>query len=197
MAIIRLVQGGPGVTLLVAAIADDKDTRNNPQWKFVGRAGTDHDAAVFLSTGTAQRQLTRIGLDRASAIGKSLEFVKNGKGFIDVSHATEQLAAPLTGERTSAAPTPAAAPAVTRTPAPAAAAPAAAPASNGTTDPEAERARKREHWQKSSLLYAFCEDHVLKNSIPKMVRANVPVTHEGTAAQIATLFDRLYEQGVS
>jgi hypothetical protein len=88
MTIVKLQPGSPAVRFLASRIEDDKSARGTAQWKFVGRTATDAEALVYVSSETAERQCARIGLSRASIIGRWVEFSKTSQNFIDINLAS-------------------------------------------------------------------------------------------------------------
>lgn len=134
-------------------------------------------AEVRVPRKSADRQMERLGLDYDSAIGQTLTIKRShnaqvpNRPFWDVYVADEPIDAP---ERVRAT-APATAAAKASEPASIRHADQSAPTTNG-------------HGEKKSALYEKITDHVLKKIVPKYQAVGIPITQEGTAAIVATLF---------
>jgi hypothetical protein len=173
MAILKLEVGKP-ITMRVASV-EQAEGQFGPQTKFEFRNGD----VLFLSRTTAERQLERIGGLAPNEIVRFEKVQKGTKTFVNIDRVDESESGASEGNGTGGAHS------APRSGAPttgkgASAAEGSGPKSPPATTPAAPA--------KPSELYEKVTDYVLATIVPKMKAAGVPVTHEGTSAQIATLF---------
>lgn len=170
--IIQLKQAGDGITLRVRKCEKMK-IGTYPEVEFTGVDATGRECVVRVPEKASDRQLERAGLTRDTAIGHTLNFTRDANG--------QDPKKPFWGVTVADAPIDA--------PQRVATAPAAKPSAQQPTPSGAPEAPNAEvHTEKRSVLYEKITDHVLKKIVPKYVSAGIPITQEGTAAIIATLF---------
>lgn len=187
MAIIKLAKGDHFL-VHITSVVRDVPSSYGPEVKFVGQTATDPDVAIFLKPETAERQLGRIGLTLDSVVGQTVEFAKPDK-YIDINRVGAHVAAPSAPLN---APNP--------------------PASNGKQaftsgphvpglDPEPApvgrlAADRDEQLKKLFALYDKCFDHAALTS-KRLKAVDIQTTHEGIAAQTATLYIACKERGLA
>lgn len=182
MAILKLAKGtATPVLLTVTGVVRDVPS-NNPKYgaqhKLVGHTPTDPDACIFLAPDTAVRQLARVGLTLDTVAGHTIAISRPGD-YIDFNPASgAPVATPIAvpGQGYTAGP----AIQVLDTP--------AAPA---TPEPS-----KDERLKAMFALYDKCFDHAAITS-KRLAKVDIPTTHEGIAAQTATLFIAAKERGLA
>lgn len=191
MAIIKLAKGDHFL-VHITSVVRDVPSSYGPEVKFVGQTATDPDVAIFLKPETAERQLGRIGLTLDSVVGQTVEFAKPDK-YIDINRCDQQPTTRLTPPPTVVAP-PAAVAAATKmgfTSGPHVPgldpAPAPAPVATPST---ADRLTAL------FALYDKCFDHAALTS-KRLAAVGITTTHEGIAAQTATLYIAAKERGLA
>jgi hypothetical protein len=157
---------------IVGMVTDYSDAEGNfgPQVMFKFDGGD----VLYVTKDTADRQLERIGHPVPPVELRFAKVAKGTKTYINIdlasgakgngtggAHSAPRSGAPTTGKGAGAAE-------------------GSGPKSPPATTPAAPA--------KPSELYEKVTDYVLATIVPKMKAAGVPVTHEGTSAQIATLF---------
>jgi hypothetical protein len=204
MSIIKIQQGDT-IHFTVTSIVRDVPSNNpkyKPQHKFIGSTPDDPDAAVFMSTASAERQLGRLGLTLDTVVGQTIEFAKPGE-YVDINRPSgavpaPRAAAPVKQGFSSGGPIAglddARIPFVERTPRPIATpeygdVPAQQKAVDAiTTVDRLDRMFK---------VYGAIESHILATSVKKFEDAKVGASPESVAAQIATLFIQACNKGIA
>jgi hypothetical protein len=184
MSIIKIQQGDT-IHFTVTSIVRDVPSNNpkyKPQHKFIGSTPDDPDAAVFMSTVSAERQLGRLGLTLDSVVGQTIEFAKPGE-YVDINRPSgaspaPRAAAPVKQPFTSGphipgmdGPRPIATPEYGNVPAQQAAV-------------DALRANRLDGVLN---LHDVCVDHSLAVTVKKLTTAGIPVTAADVLSAAATM----------
>jgi len=147
-----------------------------PEIQFAGVDATGVVWSVKVPQRSADRQLERLNLTYKTAVGQTLTISRSpnaqvpSKPFWDVVVADMPVTAQPFVSPSPAAPTSVDEPPLTR------------------REQAAPPNIKREPGEKTSTLYARITDHVLTDIVPKYKAQGIPVTMEGTAAIVATVF---------
>lgn len=165
MAILKLEVGKP--IMMTIRDTDDVEGQFGPQKKFEAENGD----CLFMSRDTANRQLERINGVMPGDMVRFEKVAKGSKTFINIDH-VENAERAKQGNGSGPAP----------------AGKAGASTSGGGVATPLPPQPPAPSPAKPSELYEKVTDYVLATIVPKMKAAGVPVTHEGTSAQIATLF---------
>lgn len=189
--ILKLTKGTTTPVLLtVTGVVRDVPSTNpryGPQHKLVGHTPTDPDACIFLSPETAVRQLARVGLTLDTVPGHTIAISRPGD-YIDFNPASgAPVAAPVAAPAAAPAPASNAKQAFTT-----------GPAILGLDTPAAPVAEpsKDERLKAMFALYDKCFDHAAVTS-KRLKAVDIATTHEGIAAQTATLFIAAKERGLA
>lgn len=168
--VLTLKNVGDGVTMRVTS-CDKMKIGTYPEVEFIGVVEKGETVSVRVPQKSADRQLERLGFNYGLACGQTLTISRSDSGdpkkpFWDIEMSDAPIDAP---QRVRPA-----APAASAAPATGPSEPAPTPTSG--------------HGEKKSALYEKITDHVLKKIVPKYQAVGIPITQEGTAAIVATLF---------
>lgn len=179
--VLVLKQPGHGVSIRVTA-CDKMKIGNYPEVEFAGVDADGRFVAVRVPQKAADRQLDRLQMTYAQTLGQSLFIGRSANGqdpskpFWDVTEAEAPITAPQKVPNVAPA-------------APAARAAQATPASAPVAPIADEQSSELQNGAlKKSDLYGKITDHVLDKIVPKYAAKGIPLTQEGTAAIVATLY---------
>ena len=181
--ILKLSPGTKAV--MTVKSADEVEGNYGPQIKFAGSTPDDPDAVVFMNVDPAMRQLERIGFSFTSVVGQTVEFEKtppkaDGKSFTNINRANGVPSHPLQSSKpnthakqgfSSGGPLPGE---------------VEAGFSDGSDKLPTEKLAA------IFRVYDKCWDHAFKVAHEKM---GADCTHEGIAAQAATIFIQAAQRG--
>ena len=160
MAILKLEVGKP----IVFHVSDVEQVEGQfgPQTKFEGDGGD----CLFLSRPTAQRQMDRIGDIQPGDVLRFEKVQKGTKTFVNIDRVEGNGSGPASAGKAGASTS------------------GGAVASSLPPQPPTQPAAK----EKLTAVYEQSLDFVLSRVVPKLVKAGVPVSHEGVSAMTSTVF---------
>lgn len=163
--LVQLTQAGDAVTFRVTSCAP-MAIGQYPEIEYIGVTAEGTMVAVRVPESSSKRQLERIEHTQQSIVGQTVTIKRDPNA--------KQPSKPYWGIWLESTP-------IDR---PVPVANAAPGSSNGNGHAPAVVDEK----EKASHLYARITDYVIATIVPKYKAAGIPVTHEGTAAIVATIF---------